>query len=136
MVFGQMDVQEAYDSDIVYGAELHQRVHDSFVGFDSDFSTGSAIQPHGTVMSPVFDSLEEENATIVGLITTVLSYDPYFVNLLGEGVEGIQIVMKTECGESFTYALEGQKVRVHDNKLASSFKLALYSSPDSTRLFL
>jgi hypothetical protein len=111
MVFGEIDMQQAHDSDAIYSVGLHQRLHDSYVGFDRDFSTQSAIQPHGTVMYPVFDSLDEENAKIVGIITTMMSYDPFFVNLLPAGVRGIHVVMKTECGATFTYLLDGEKVR-------------------------
>lgn len=67
--------------------------------------------PHSFLLSPVFDELGNPKAELKGLLQSVVDWDRYLINLLPEGVNGVVCVLKNTCGQSFTYILNGNKVR-------------------------
>lgn len=70
------------------------------------------MQPHGLVITPVFDSLDLLDRKPVGSIIALFSLDIFLLNLLPKGANGFYIVVKTSCGEDFTYRIDGNHVRI------------------------
>jgi hypothetical protein len=68
-------------------------------------------RPHSLISEPVYASLfVDESTEIVGYVYTYFPWDHYMMNLLPDGVSGITVVLQNSCGQSFTYALDGQSV--------------------------
>ena len=71
------------------------------------------VPPSCVVVHPVYESLfDQDTAEIVGHVYTQFPWDAYLVNLLPQGVTGINAVLRNSCGQHFTYALEGTSVRI------------------------
>ena len=78
--------------------------------------------PESFMTVPVFDHRydydDEDSTTLVATITSILPWHKYFESLLPEGIDGIYIVVKSECPEQscdlqlpeFTYQIDGPVV--------------------------
>jgi hypothetical protein len=90
--------------------EDHEAYHASLVNWVKNGSRSTYGHPHSVIMQPVFKTLNDDSSEIVGLITGVVPWDRYLIDLLPEGVKGITCVLKNSCEQSFTYALNGNEV--------------------------
>jgi hypothetical protein len=90
--------------------EDHEAYHASLVNWVKDGSRSTYGHPHSVIMQPVFKTLNDDSSEIVGVITGVVPWDRYLIDLLPEGVKGITCVLKNSCEQSFTYALTGNEV--------------------------
>jgi hypothetical protein len=90
--------------------EDHEAYHASLVTWVKDGSRSTYGHPHSVIMQPVFKNLNDDSSEIVGVITGVVPWDRYLIDLLPEGVKGITCVLKNSCEQSFTYALNGNEV--------------------------
>jgi hypothetical protein len=95
--------------------EDHEAYHASLVNWVKDGvkdgSSSTYGHPHSVIMQPVFKNLNDHSSEIVGVITGVVPWDRYLIDLLPVGVKGITCVLKNTCEQSFTYALNGNEVR-------------------------
>ena len=91
---------------------------------DLEFLYGGAVHddsvhPHSFLMNPIFDwfsDLSDEHdghaeadghQDLAGLLIAVISWDTYFTNLLVEGTNGVIVVLHSNCGDFYTYQLDG-----------------------------
>ena len=57
---------------------------------------------------PVYDDFHyEENRKLVGLLTCVVYWRTYFVNILPENTSGIKVVLANSCDQEYTYQING-----------------------------
>ena len=69
-------------------------------------------QPYLAIASPVFDSFDKNIRSHVGDITGFFTLETFLVNLLPEGVRGVNVVVSNTCGQTFTFVLDGPQVSV------------------------
>jgi hypothetical protein len=86
----------------------HETYHDLYV--EKTGNQTAAGRPHSLLVSPVFGKLGDSNSDIVGFFVGVVAFDVYLANLLPDGLEGIDCVVKNTCGQSYTYGLTGERV--------------------------
>lgn len=61
-----------------------------------------ALRPFGSIIQPVHKSIERYSE-VVGYLVGILAFDDYLVDLLPEGVCGIDVVVSNSCGSVYTY---------------------------------
>jgi hypothetical protein len=102
---------EAYHASLVNWVKDVGKPSFTFNGFPTKDGSRSAYgHPHSVIMQPVFKTLNDDSSEIVGIITGVVPWDRYLIDLLPEGVKGITCVLKNSCEQSFTHALNGNEV--------------------------
>jgi hypothetical protein len=89
---------------IAYKVKFHEQ-------FATAASNGGMDHPHSIFVQPVFGDVHDETSDMVGLLSSVIAWDVFFANLLPHGVSGITAVLTNTCGQAYTYALDGRKVR-------------------------
>jgi hypothetical protein len=100
---------ETFDERTLKQAD-HAAYHAQFL-VSSDVESSAFKRPHAFFFQPVFREPFNDASEIVGTVNAMLPWDRYFANLLPEGIKGITGVLKNTCGQSFTYYLDGNKVR-------------------------
>jgi hypothetical protein len=91
--------------------EDHERYHSSLVKYKSNGTTSTFQHPHCPFMFPVFQVPRDSNSRIVAVLIALLPFDRYLVNLLPQGVRGIDAVVRNHRErQSFTYRLVGNSV--------------------------
>jgi hypothetical protein len=88
----------------------HERFHLEYIEGIDELSLYD--HPHSVFVQPVYEKLNEPDAELVGMICATVPWDRYLANLLPIGVNGIMAVLENSCGQTFTYAIRGDKVRV------------------------
>jgi class 3 adenylate cyclase len=63
--------------------------------------------PHSTFVQPVLSSYES-NATLVGFVAAIVSWDDFLSRLVPDGINGIVAVLRNSCGDIRTYVLKGR----------------------------
>lgn len=94
--------------DFITGIDTHQKLHDDRHKGDSDESV-SVVQPHGSLVQPIFRTMNETESDIVGYLMGIMAFDAYLVDLLPEGVRGIHVVVENTCNSTFTYEIDGNQ---------------------------
>jgi len=97
-----------------------------------------ASTPFSKVFYPIFDS----NQNLVAILTSIIDWSTYFRDVLPPHSDGIQVVLKNECGNVHTFQINGEsaislgKSDLHDsdyNNMAQTRTLkSLLDSPDTT----
>jgi len=82
--------------------------------------------PHSVVMQPVFDAFGSDQ--VAGFLLGVVAWDRYFAKLLPDEVNNIVAVLRNSCGDSFTYIIDGDKVR-NRSEVTRPHQLTLLSRP-------
>jgi class 3 adenylate cyclase len=59
---------------------------------------------------PLYDDFDENNRQLVGLLTCVVHWRTYFVNILPESTNGITVVLANTCDQEYTYQIHGVNV--------------------------
>jgi hypothetical protein len=67
--------------------------------------------PKMFVMEPVYSAFGKAYTDIAGALLSVVSWEMYLVDLVPNGIEGIQFVLSNSCGQSFTFEVNGHEVR-------------------------
>jgi hypothetical protein len=93
--------------------EDHERFHASLVKYKSNATTSTFQHPHCPYMYPVFEKPGDASSNIVAILTGLLPMDRYLINLLPEGVNGIDAVLENR-NQSFTYRLDGSSVGIEN----------------------
>ena len=61
--------------------------------------------PVSLMLEPIFSDFN--NTNVVGILTAGIQWDTFFMNLLRKSARGVVIVVKTTCGDVFTYEVTG-----------------------------
>jgi hypothetical protein len=64
-------------------------------------------QPHSLVFRAVFRSLHDDTSDIVAAVTVPVAWDVPLQKVLPETSNGINVVLRNTCNQSFTYLLNG-----------------------------
>jgi len=75
---------------------------------DSDTSDENEYILRSLTMEPVREDFRN-NSRIVGYLIAIVRWDTFFESILPESVNGIIVVVESDCGENFTYTLNGEK---------------------------
>jgi class 3 adenylate cyclase len=59
---------------------------------------------------PLYDDYSEDTRNLVGLLTCVVYWRSYFVNILPENTNGIIVVLENTCDQKYTYQVNGPSV--------------------------
>jgi hypothetical protein len=104
--------------------EDHERYHASLVDYKSNETTSTFQHPHCPYLYPVYEEPGNKDSKIVALLIALLPFDRYLVNLLPEGVHGIDSVLQNDYShQSFTYRLDGNSVRRHEESCRRSLNV-------------
>jgi len=79
--------------------------------FDHAFNTnekGFKEMPHSYIAAPVYNSYEPD-ASMVGFLLALTSWETLFSNVLPKEAKGVHCVVRSECGDEFTFELRGPK---------------------------
>lgn len=68
--------------------------------------------PHSVFVQPVYAQTNNPTSEFVGMVLATVPWDRYLANLLPKGVNGIIAVLENNCGQSYTYVIQGNEVRV------------------------
>jgi hypothetical protein len=90
----------------------HERYHQSLVKYQSSNTTSTFQNPHAPYIYPVYEDVHNPNSPMVAVLLGLLPFDRYLINLLPQGIEGIDAVLSNPCDQVFTYRLNGNSVRI------------------------
>ena len=113
------DEKDSHDT----GGNVYEEEEEEVDG-NGSYLQALRMQPHGMVITPVFDSLDLLDRKPVGSVMALFSLDIFLVNLLPEGANGFYVVVKTSCGGDFTYRIDGNHVRRPLGWISNSFAFA------------
>jgi hypothetical protein len=94
----------SYFASVSIKFEDHERYHASLVKYQSNATSSTFQHPHCPYFHPVYD-----DARIVAFFVGALPFDRYLVDLLPDGVRGIDAVLRNR-DQVFTYRLDGNSV--------------------------
>jgi class 3 adenylate cyclase len=63
--------------------------------------------PIADIHVPLYDDFNKRSRKLVGLLTCVIYWRTYFVNLLSENADGIVVVLENNCNQKYTYEIRG-----------------------------
>jgi class 3 adenylate cyclase len=95
--------------------------------------------PRSLVIQPVRESFEPQ-AAIAGFLLVVIPWDIIFDNVLSEGTPPLMCVMRSSCGSSFSYLVDGPRATFlgnqdhHDPKYDSMKTQSLFPEFDTDNL--
>ncbi len=69
-------------------------------------------RPHSALVEPVYKSIQDDDAEVMGAIVANVAWDRYLANLLPDTVRGFVAVLQNNCDQAHTYELQGRTVRV------------------------
>jgi hypothetical protein len=97
-------------SNLAGSAEDHLAYHQAF---SSSPLTGneSNARPHGVFNVPIFEAYQDRTSEMVGLVSSIMAWDRYMVNLVPESITGIMVVLENTCNQSYTFMLNGTKAQ-------------------------
>jgi class 3 adenylate cyclase len=78
---------------------------------DEEVHEGDFGDPLSMTFFPIFDHIDEPR-NMVGILTAVIYWRDYIVNVLPPHAQPILIVLGNECGQSFSYRVVGEDVEV------------------------
>jgi len=76
-------------------------------GMHSELPPGETEHPHSFLMHPVFEKVRDPSSKIVAVLLIGSAWDATLKNLLPDGVNGIDAVIRNNCDQSFTYRING-----------------------------
>jgi class 3 adenylate cyclase len=85
---------------VSFTPEQHAAMHSNRDGSQPD-------QPHSFVFRAVFRSLKDHDSDAVAALTLPVAWDVPLRDALPESVNGINVVLRNTCNQSFTYLLNG-----------------------------
>ena len=81
----------------------HHGYDDKHSGNDHDHQSA----PHAIIMTPIYDTFDENSKNLVGIIHGQLVWEFYLRDLLPAGVPLIDAVLVNSCGQKYTYSVDG-----------------------------
>ncbi|KAL7567071.1 hypothetical protein ACA910_002795 [Epithemia clementina (nom. ined.)] len=127
---GEMNTETGQSLDNTVGLDAHNAYHTNLHNTTTVGNFSSSTQAHGLVVQPVFRHLsdttimfkttteDEANVNdtdptnrngIGGFLLGLFGFDAYLVNILPTGIRGITVLIKNDCGDEFTYNLNGHE---------------------------
>jgi hypothetical protein len=62
------------------------------------------------IFLPIFDTFDEENRNVVGVLSSYFLWSDYFVNVVASSHIGITVVLENTCDGYYTYQIDGNEV--------------------------
>ncbi|CAB9501058.1 Receptor-type guanylate cyclase gcy [Seminavis robusta] len=59
--------------------------------------------------SPVYERIADPTAPLVAVMQCLIFWETFFDNLLPEGVKGIMATLENDCGQTYSYRIDGKK---------------------------
>ena len=109
------------DGDQLYGDDSFLKAHGEDSGGHRRALDEDRYHPMSLFMQPVFADLFDTSSPLVGVLHAAVPWDSYVVNLLPQGVNGIRVVMRNDCGEPHTYQVDGPNVSNAPHKALSTW---------------
>jgi hypothetical protein len=88
-------------------------LHQTYLETEDD-DRDHSHHPHSALLQPIHAAFientaveQEEENPVVGVVSVVLSWDHYFVDLMPEEAVGLIVVVQSTCGDVFTYQVDG-----------------------------
>jgi hypothetical protein len=106
-VFSRFNPFYAGVGDTIIGALGHQKDHDAD---HPTFPSDRMLNPHSTAAQPVYNSLKSSSNEIVGYVFATISWDHFLIDVVPQGVNGINVILRNSCNQSVTYQLYGDEV--------------------------
>jgi hypothetical protein len=78
----------------------HQKYH-------AELKNSSISHPHSFMFTPVQKDVDDPESPVVALISSNIAWDRALTNLLPDDVQGILMVGRNNCNQSFTYDIQG-----------------------------
>jgi hypothetical protein len=78
----------------------HQRLH-------AELKNSSVSHPHSFLFSLVQKDLDDPESPVVAVIASNIAWDRALTDLLPHDVQGIIMVARNDCNQSFTYDIQG-----------------------------
>ena len=66
--------------------------------------------PVADLYVPLFDDFSKADRRLVGVLTCVVYWRTYFVNIVAENAHGITVVLENTCNQIFSYQIDGSNV--------------------------
>ena len=121
---GRMNVEIGENLDYTIGKEAHDAYHTALHNTSTIGNRSSSEQAHGVLVQPVYTTLsgsattmaddaspnDQTRAGIAGYLLGLFGFDAFLVDILPNGIRGIRVVIKNDCGDVFTYELDGNQV--------------------------
>ena len=121
---------------VAIGTALTQEEHEAMHSALLDSSTE---HPHSFMFHPIHEDFEDYNSPIVGVLGGGVAWDKALLDLLPDGVNGIDAIISNNCNQSYTYEINGHDAifkgdrDLHDRKydeMGVMVDLALHSHGD------
>ena len=93
--------------------------------------------PLTRIYLPVFDSFNETTKKPVALMTALVRWESYFVNVLPDQLRGINMVLDNRCGDVYTFKITGHEPDPvglgdqHDTKFEKMGRMATFDDVKS-----
>lgn len=68
------------------------------------------LLPHSLHVAPVYDSLFQDTAHVVGVILSVIGWDHYLLNATPRGFTAGEAILMNDCGQQYTFDINGEQV--------------------------
>jgi hypothetical protein len=100
-------------SGLFQSIQTHEAYHDTLVQKEKGENYTASMQPHTLFVEPIYaDLFNQDTSPIVAHAFGLMTWDRYVADLLPEGVSGITVVIRNTCGQTFTYDLNENDVRI------------------------
>ena len=97
LIDGMLSHDHPVISQVVEGTYLE-------TNYDHRFDTDKLKEPHSYILEPIHDNLTA-NRTAVAVLVAFLRWSTYFERVLPITEQGIIVVLKSTCNQSFTYEI-------------------------------
>lgn len=83
------------------------------------FVRGRTVPLESQLIQPIFEDIynpyeDSSNQRVVGFVWLMMDWSLYFSNLLPENVKGVNLVVKSSCGQVITYVINGLEAEFVD----------------------
>ncbi|CAB9501709.1 Receptor-type guanylate cyclase gcy [Seminavis robusta] len=85
---------------IAFSPQEHARYH-------SKLKNSNVSNPHSFFLHPVYAKPGNKSSGVAATISGAMAWDAPLLNLLPTGVEGIHVVIKNTCNQTYTYNIVG-----------------------------
>ncbi|CAB9501720.1 Receptor-type guanylate cyclase gcy [Seminavis robusta] len=86
---------------ISFSAEEHATYH-------SKLKNSNVSNPHSIYMHPVYAKPGNKSSGVAAILSGAMAWDASFLNLLPTGVEGIHVVIRNTCNQTYSYNIVGR----------------------------
>lgn len=68
------------------------------------------VLPTSFHLQPVFETINDQESSIVGFLSSIVHWDNFLALLLPPGIGGVVAILRNTCGQAFSYRLKGHSV--------------------------